>query len=294
MFDSRVELLGWTAELALCSCPLHRLCQPIIKSPLRALLVLWMLWGQEATLAHFGAVGSQWRSPVCCVEYAYENICELSTKQILSFYPSGLPSWGLKSIEMSGLWKPVVPLNMAVPQHTPCQTWEWECHVQFHGPQWWRGALRGSPAHPKEDIISFTIGHSGVSPRLRGRRPLFCWQVEFSIAPLSLSLFSGQRDGMQCGWLEVRAIAVAGDSLMQTPNYCVFSVHSLCPHSNQITGQMTSSSRVECESAEKRMKDEADARLCVCMRASHQPCSCVHLVNARLTYCQKSDSQFDF
>lgn len=37
----------------------------------------------------------------------------------------------------------VVPLNMAVHHHTPCQTWEWGCHVQFHAPQCWWGVLGG-------------------------------------------------------------------------------------------------------------------------------------------------------
>lgn len=99
--------------------------------------------------------------------------------------------------------------------------------------------------------------------------------------PLTFSILGANGRSMQCGWLEVRAISVAGDSRMQTQNYCVFTVHSPCPHSNQIAGQMTSSSGVECESGEKWMKDEANARLCVCMHASNH--AAVHLVSVQQT-----------
>lgn len=68
-------------------------CQPIMKSQLRALLLLWMAEGQETTLAHFITVGSQWYTPVCSTVYSYENFCVLPTKQTLPpFYPSGLSS----------------------------------------------------------------------------------------------------------------------------------------------------------------------------------------------------------
>lgn len=88
----------------------------------------------------------------------------------------------------------------------------------------------------RHTVISFTIRHSGVLPRLGGRWPLFCWHVE-SLPSASVSLFSGPMDGALCGWLELRAISVAGDSL----SCCVFTARGPCPHSNQIADQETSS-----------------------------------------------------
>ena len=45
---------------------------------------------------------------------------------------------------------------------------------------------------------------------------------------------------------------------MQTQNYCVFTIHSPCPHSNQIAGRLTSSSGVEC--AEWKEMDERQGK----------------------------------
>lgn len=107
--------------------------------------------------------------------------------------------------------------------------------MQFHGSRWW-WSVHGD-SNQEEDIISFTVRHSGVSSRLWGRRPLFCWHVESPPPSAPLSLFSGPMDGALGGWLELRAISVAGDSL----SCCVFTAHGPCPHSNQIADQKTSS-----------------------------------------------------
>lgn len=152
---------------------------------------------------------------------------------------------------------------MAVPHHTPRQTWEWGCHVHFHGPWWWWVVLGCSPIYPQEATISFPSGIQVCLRSSKGGGHCLLTSAVLCL-PLSLSLFSGWMDGMRCGWLEVRTISVAGDSLMQTQNYCVFTIHSPCPHSNQITGQLTSSSGVEC--AEWREIDERQGKcqpLCV-------------------------------
>lgn len=103
--------------------PAQTVCQPIMKSQLRALLLLWTAEGQETTLAHFITVGSQWYTPVCSTVYSCENFCVLPTKQTLPpFYPSGLSSRDSSLLRVLRHWvffpKQVVPLNMAVPQHT--------------------------------------------------------------------------------------------------------------------------------------------------------------------------------
>ena len=114
------------------------------------------------------------------------------------------------------------------------------------------------PSSQEEDIISFTIRHSGVSSWLWGRRPLFCWHIELPPSA-SLSLFSGPMDGALCGWLELRAIALSGDSL----SCCVFTAS--CPRSNQIADQETSSG------TEKRGWGQIDeGRFCVCTPGSDQ------------------------
>lgn len=57
----------------------------------------------------------------------------------------------------------------------------------------------GSAIHPQEAIISFSIRHSGVSARLRGRRPLFAdkWS---SLSP-PLTFFILRANGWYAVWL---------------------------------------------------------------------------------------------
>lgn len=169
----------------------------------------------------------------------------------------------LKSIETSGDSK------------IPWLHWEWLCLTTLQakakngdamcsfmvpgGDELFRGR---SPVHPKDTIISFSIRHSGVSAWLRGRRPLFPDKWTSPFPPLTFSIL----DGMWFGWLEVRAISVAGNSLMQTANYCIFAIHSPCPHSNKIAGRLTSSSGVEC--GEWREMDERQGKWQpLCLRA---------------------------
>lgn len=74
---------------------------------------------------------------------------------------------------------------------------------------------------------------------------------------------------------------------MQTQNYCVFTIHSPCPHSNQIAGQLTSSSGVECGEWREMDERQGKCQLCVCVLCmAHSNHAAVHLVKVQQAYCQ--------
>lgn len=243
---STVELLGWTAELAPFIPPTWCVCQS--RTPVKSTVVTVNYLGAGiAALGNYGAL-------YLFLQTTFSPIWCHPVLQSLTV---------LKSIETSGDSK------------IPWLHWEWLCLTTLQakaengdamcsfmvpgGDELFRGR---SPVHPKDTIISFSIRHSGVSAWLRGRRPLFPDKWTSPFPPLTFSIL----DGMWFGWLEVRAISVAGNSLMQTANYCIFAIHSPCPHSNKIAGRLTSSSGVEC--GEWREMDERQGKWQpLCLRA---------------------------
>lgn len=114
---------------------------------------------------------------------------------------------------------------MSVPHHTPCQTWEWGCHVQFHGPRWWWGVLGGSPIHTQEAIISFSIRHSGASAWLRGRRPLFAGKWSSLSPPLTFFILGA--NGWYAVWL------IEGESHIGRWRFTNANSKLLCIHYSQ-------------------------------------------------------------
>lgn len=135
----------------------------------------------------------------------------------------------------------LVPLSMAFLLHTsvcPSPKIGMPCAVSWSAvaTSCSGGALL---IHPHEAIISFSITLSGVCARCsKGGAHCLLTSGVLHLSRL-LSLFLGWTCGMWCGWLEVRAIALPGNPLMQTPNYRAFIIQSPCPQSNQKSGELT-------------------------------------------------------
>lgn len=190
-------------------------CQPIIKSQLRTWLLSSTGGGWETPPSPVPACGVLWhnRSP---------------TKQTC-FIPSGF-TWRVLRRLVFQSCRTRLCLNTL---HARLQNGNATCSFMVPAGDVFTEARR---SNQEEDIISFTVSHSGVSSRLWGRWPLFYWHVESPPLRLTLSIL---RTNGWCasGWLELRAISVAGDSL----SCCVFTAHGPCPHSHQIADQKTSS-----------------------------------------------------
>lgn len=131
---STVELLGWTAELAPFIPPTRCVCQS--RTPVKSTVV---------TVNYLGA-GTRDR----CARELWRVIPLSSNHLFTHLVPPCLTELDSPKEYWDVWWfkDTVAPLRVALPHHTPSQSWEWGRHVQFHGSRWWWVVSRALTSPP--------------------------------------------------------------------------------------------------------------------------------------------------
>lgn len=182
--------------------PARPVCQPIVKSQLRT----WWLSSAGRKLRHHR------RQPVVCVSgvtFPQHN------QPVLVHLVSLEKYWDVecfKAAEHAG----------ASARFTPDSRMGTSRVVSWFPPLMKCSRRLAAPTK-KETSFTSPLGIQVCRHGSEGGGHCF---VDISSPPAALSLFSGPMDGAWCGWLELRAMSVAGGSL----SCCVFTAHGPCPH----------------------------------------------------------------